>query len=269
MAVWLVHKSTGVTSFDAMQAARPDGKACHGGALDPFASGLLPVLVGKGVHVFHPIHELPKTYLAELQWGAETDNLDLLGQVIATGDVTGLKRPAIATGWQEQVPPAFSNKRVKGERAWRLARAGQTVELEPQRVYLHEAQWLDETRLRVVVRGGFYVRSLARDLGRATGARAHLRALHREQIGPWRCPPPGEVQKLSLDEALTWLPVRVLTDAEVGALRKKQPIEPGAIEPARWRLPPGFPELTYVRAVHLGRTVALLRGVELSLHAWL
>jgi len=269
MAVWLVHKTTGMTSFEAMQAAKPAGKACHGGALDPFASGLLPVLVGKGVHVFHLIHELPKTYLATIAWGAETDNLDLHGKVIATGDTAGLELPPIATGWQEQVPPAFSNKRVKGERAWRLAQAGQAVELEPARVYLHEAQWLDPTRLRVVVRGGFYVRSLARDLGRANGARAHLRALHREQIGPWRCPSQGEVVKLTLDEALTWLPVRVLSDAEVGALRKKQPIERGLLQPPQWGLPPGFPQVSYVRAVHLGRTVALLKGPELTVHAWL
>jgi tRNA pseudouridine55 synthase len=270
MAVWLVHKTRGMTSFDALQAVKPpDEKACHGGALDPFATGLLPVLVGKGVHVFHLIHELPKTYLATLAWGAETDNLDPLGTVVATGDASAPTLPPIQTGWQEQIPPAFSNKRVGGERAWRLARAGRRVELPPERVYLHEAQWLDPTHLRVVVRGGFYVRSLARDLGRANGARAHLATLHREQIGPWRCPPEGEVQKLTLDEALTWLPTRVLSDAEVGALRKKQPIARGVLEPPRWGLPPGFPELTFARAVHLGRTVALLRALDLSVHAWL
>lgn len=267
MAVWLVHKTRGVTSFDALQAAKPAAKACHGGALDPFATGLLPVLVGSGVHVFHAIHELPKTYLATIAWGSETDNLDPLGAVIATGDATNLTRPPITTGWQEQIPPAFSNKRINGERAWRLARAGQQVELPPEQVYLHDAQWLDDTHLRVVVRGGFYVRSLARDLGRANGARAHLSALHREQIGPWRCPPEGEVHKLSLEEALSWMPTRILTDAEVGALRKKEPLEPKALQPARWQLPPGFPPVTFARALHLNRTVALLR--EGKLFAWL
>ena len=267
MPVWLVHKTTGVTSFDALQASKPNAKACHGGALDPFATGLLPLLIGSGVHVFHAIHELPKTYLATIAWGQETDNLDLYGTVIATGDASNVKPPPITTGWQEQVPPAFSNKRVKGERAWKLAREGRQVELPAEQVYLHEAQWLDETHLRVMVRGGFYVRSLARDLGRANGARAHLSALHREQIGPWRCPPPGEVPKLELTEALTWLPTRVLTDAEIGALRKKQPIEPKALEPPRWGLPPGFPPITFARGVHLGRTVALFR--EDKLFAWL
>src|SRR5262245_15224734 len=109
MAVWLVHKTTGMSSFEALQAARdasPEtakSKACHGGALDPFASGLLPVLIGKGVHVFHLIHELPKTYFATLQWGTETDNLDLYGKVIAVGDASKLTLPEVATGWQEQV----------------------------------------------------------------------------------------------------------------------------------------------------------------------
>ncbi|MBL8956817.1 MAG: tRNA pseudouridine(55) synthase [Myxococcaceae bacterium] len=268
MAVWLVHKTTGVTSFEALQAAKPEGKSCHGGALDPFASGLLPVLVGKGVHVFHLIHELPKTYVATLKWGEETDNLDLHGKVIATGDASNVRLPAITAGWQDQVPPEFSNKRIKGERAWKLARAGEKVELPPSRVYLHEATWLDETHLRVVVRGGFYVRSLARDLGRANGARAHLTQLHREQIGPWRCPPEGTIEKLPLEEALPWLPTRALSDAEVGALRKKQPLEPKPLQPPKWGLPPGFPPTSYVRAVHLGRTAALLRA-DLSVHAWL
>jgi tRNA pseudouridine55 synthase len=268
MPVWLVHKTSGVTSFEALASVRPPGKACHGGSLDPFATGLLPILLGSGVHVFHALHELPKTYLATIAWGAETDNLDLHGKVVAQGDASNPVLPPIATGWQDQVPPAFSNKRVKGERAWRLAREGKVVELPAERVYLHEAQWLDKTRLRVTVRGGFYVRALARDLGRLNGARAHLSALHREQIGPWRCPSPGEVLKLDLvDEALTWMPVRELTDAEVGALRKKQQIDPKTLLPARWRLPPGFPELSFARGVHLGRTVALFRGEKLF--AWL
>lgn len=260
MAVWLVHKSEGITSFEALEAVRPAGKSCHGGSLDPFATGLLPVLLGRGVHVFHALHELPKTYLATLAWGAETDNLDLHGKVIATGDPSFTEPPALPQGWHPQVPPEYSNKRIKGERAWKLAREGKPVELPPERVYLHEARWLSRDQLRVTVRGGFYVRALARDLGRANGARAHLSALHREQIGPWRCPPPGEVIKLSLEEALDWLPTRELSDAEVGALRKEQPLEPKSLKPAKWGLPPGFPPLSFSRGVHLGKTVALFRG---------
>jgi tRNA pseudouridine55 synthase len=274
--VWLIHKPAEITSFEAMKATEPPGKVCHGGALDPFATGLLPVLVGSAVHIFHAIHELPKTYLATIAWGIETDNMDLQGQVIARGDTENLventiEQVVIPKGFHEQVPPAFSNVRVDGERAWKLARAGQVVSLPARRVYLQSAQWLSHelphrSQLRVTVRGGFYVRSLATELGRTLGCRAHLQALHREQIGPWKCP--TEVQKLSLDEATSWLPTCELDDASMSQLKKKEPID-RALTPAQWKLPEDFPSLTFARAVHQSKLVALLRTDPLRWAAWL
>src|SRR4051812_36526606 len=119
-AVYLVHKPVGLSSFEALEGARAafgEAKACHGGALDPFASGLLPVLAGAAVHAFHLIHELPKTYVATVSWGTETDNGDAGGGVIASGDASALTAAELEAalrehlGWREQIPPKFSNKR--------------------------------------------------------------------------------------------------------------------------------------------------------------
>jgi tRNA pseudouridine55 synthase len=265
--VWLVNKPVGPTSFETLDATRDRFaplKACHGGALDPFASGLLAVLAGSAVHVFHLLHELPKTYVATVRWGSETDNGDLHGKVIAEGDASGLTQAMLDEalqphlGWQLQVPPKFSNKRVNKERAWRRAQAGEEFELPAEREYLHEAKWRDLGTLELTCRGGYYVRALARDLGRALGCRAHLSALHRSVIGPWHCPT-SDAEYLPLLEALSWLPKRVLTDDEMGRLRRKEALGPGALQPASWSVPAGFP-LPEPRAlgVHLGRAAALL-----------
>jgi tRNA pseudouridine55 synthase len=265
--VWLVNKPVGPTSFETLEALRPKFaplKACHGGALDPFASGLLVVLAGRAVHVFHLLHELPKTYVATVAWGQETDNGDLNGKVIAEGDASKLTPAQLdealkaQLGWQLQVPPKFSNKRVGKERAWRKAQAGEEFELPAEREYLHEATWLSLTELRLTCRGGYYVRSLARDLGRALGCRAHLKQLNREAIGPWRCPS-GEPEHLPLLEALTWLPRRTLSDDEVGRMRRKEKLELKNPERAAWHVPLEFPEpQKRVLGVHQNRPAALL-----------
>lgn len=198
--VWRVHKSPGETSFSRFRAtvATLEAecglrlRACHGGTLDPFAHGLLLVLVGDWVHAFDALHTLPKTYVADVHWGAETDNGDPTGQVVATAPLPqGDREAALASflGWHEQVPPVTSAKKVGGEPAYRKVHRGELVTLAPSRVYLHAARWLIHhdtfSRLELVCRGGFYVRSLVRDLGRALGSRAHLAALARPRVGPF------------------------------------------------------------------------------------
>ena len=274
--IFLVHKPAGETSFgvvrgfEARLAAAPGKrhKLCHGGALDPFAHGLLLVLVGPATRLFDFLHDVPKRYLATVAWGAETDSGDGLGAVTARGEAA----PAAALdealarllGWTEQVPPVMSNKRVDGERAHVRARRGEAVELAPQRVYLHQARFLSHqlpqrSTLELVCRGGFYVRALARDVGRAAGCRAHLEALHRTAIGPWEDPGPGAERRVSGEALLPWLPARRLGDDEWGVLRRGQPIARGALEAPAWPLPAGFPpgpEL--IGALHQQRLVAVL-----------
>ena len=280
--IYRVHKPVGPTSFSVVQAfleetrARPGKRVpvCHGGTLDPFAEGLLLVLVGGATRLFELLHSVPKTYEAEVVWGTEMDTGDLHGKPVHQGDTSALTPEkldaALASfvGWREQVPPATSAKKVGGEPAYRKAHRGEVVELPPSRVYLHQARWLSHalphsSRLLLTCRGGYYVRSLARDVGQMLGCGAHLSALKRTAIGPWEDPPPGQRVGLHGRELLPWSRARELTDHDVGELRRERGIPPGAVQPPGWRLPPGFPDPEApVRGFHQGRLTFLLRERE-------
>lgn len=286
--IHLLHKPVGPTSFSLVQAytaslgdqrGRRRTKLCHGGTLDPFAHGLLLMLIGPPTKLFEHLHSVPKVYEATVRWGSETDNGDPLGRLIFEGDGSHLAPQqlddALTTfaGWREQVPPATSAKRIGGERAYEKAHRGETVTLPPSRVYLHEATWLEhdlprESRLRIVVRGGYYVRSLARDLGRLLGCGAHLTTLHRTAIGPWHDPGPNGRIELHGRDLLPWAAARELSDQEVGELRQERTIPAGELLAPDWRVPEGFPDpQAPVRGFHLGRLVFLLRQEEDRLRA--
>ncbi len=281
--IYRVHKPVGATSFsvvrrfmEEVQAAGPGKRmpVCHGGTLDPFAEGLLLVLVGQAPRLFERLHAVPKTYEAEVVWGTETDTGDLHGRPVFQADAAALTPARLDAalapfvGWREQVPPATSAKKVGGEPAYRKAHRGEVVELPPSRVYLHEARWLSHdlprrSRLWLSCRGGYYVRSLARDVGRALGCGAHLSALRRTAIGPWEDPGSGPRGWLHGRELLPWARVRALTDAEVGELRRERPIPASGVQPADWKLPMGFPDPEApIRGFHQGRLTFLLRERE-------
>ena len=285
--IYLTHKPVGPTSTSLVRALAEEAQKnagrkklaiCHGGALDPFAEGLLILLTGPATRLMDYLHAVPKTYEAEVTWGKETDNGDLLGRVVREGDPTTLdaeKLDAALTsfmGWQEQTPPAHSNKRVDGERAYAKARRGEAVSLPPCRVYLHQARWLSHTlpnqsRLTLACRGGYYVRALARDLGRQLGCGAHLSALRRTAIGPWPDPTPGERVLLRGEALMPWCSSRQLTASEVRDLQTGASLPIGELTAPAWLLPLGFPDPEApVRAVYAGRLVALLRAHEDRLH---
>jgi len=285
--IYLAHKPVGDTSFSRvrtfmaeLQAARPGKRTpvCHGGTLDPFAEGLLLLLVGQATRLMDLIHPVPKRYVAEVIWGAETDNGDLLGRVVSQGSTAHLTPEALDEalarfrGWHDQVPPATSAKKLDGEPAYKKAHRGEEVVLPPSRVYLHEARWLSHelprsSRLELTCRGGFYVRALARELGRALGCGAHLSRLHRTAIGPWEDPGPGQRVGLHGRQVLPWCAARELSDAEVGVLRAEQPIALGRLLPPDWPLPRGYPDPEApVRGFHQGRLLALLRARGDALH---
>ena len=278
--IYLAHKPEGATSFSLVQAFMDEVRAagirrdrlpaCHGGALDPFASGLLLILAGQATRLMDLLHPAPKTYEAVLAWGAETDNGDALGRVTATGDASGLTPAALDAalvpliGWRDQVPEAFSNKRVGGERAYRRAHRGEAVSLPAARVYLHEARFLEHdlprrSTLLLTTGGGFYVRALVRELGRATSARAHVVKLHRSGIGPWADPGPGARRLVRGDQLFPWCRSREVSADELRKLRNGQQIPPGIAAPPQWPLPAGFPEPSLLRALHGGLLVAMLR----------
>ena len=299
--LYLVHKPAGATSFSLVRdfqertraaGIRPDKlPVCHGGALDPFAEGLVILLAGKATRLMEQLHPVPKRYVATIVWGVETDTGDALGKEVLRGrprrtepepepgPVT-TERPVGASieltpsdlaevlqtflGWHEQIPPATSNKRIDGERAYEKAHRGEEVDLPPSPVYLHEARFLEHdlprtSRLELACRGGYYVRSLARDLGRRVGCGAHLSGLRRTAIGPWEDPGPGRQVFVSGRGLLPWLPSREVTAAEASRLEAGQPIAPGPRAPPEWPLPEHFPGSPLVRALRGEALVALLR----------
>lgn len=249
--IWSVHKPVGPTSHDLVRAWQTPGvKLCHGGTLDPFASGLLLMLVGPVTRLFPLLHELPKVYETTVTWGSETDNGDLHGQIVRTGDTSALDpsrlddalRPFL--GWTDQIPPTTSAKKVDGEPAWRRVHRGEEVVLPPSRVWLHQAQWLDHdlphtSRLRLVCRGGYYVRSLVRDLGRAVGVPAHVSALRRTAIGPWH--DTATPTCASGPALLPWCPTVDLTPDEQARVKAGLDLAARPGHPPAWSLPAGFP----------------------------
>jgi tRNA pseudouridine55 synthase len=273
----LLHKPVGPTSAAVTREVGARALAggqrlpvCHGGTLDPFASGLLVVAVGQATRAADLLHAVPKDYVAEVAWGAETDNGDPLGTVVATGDPGALTAGALDAalaahvGWRDQVPPATSAQRVDGEYAYRKAHRGEPFSLPPRRVLLHEARWLAHApgRSRLFLRcgRGYYVRSLARDLGRALGCHAHLAALRRSAIGPWSDPGEGNEVAVAGERLFPWLAARTLDEDEARRVAQGQPITAAGTVPPEWEVPAGFPDPEGpVRGLAGGRLVALLR----------
>lgn len=275
----LAHKAVAHTSFSVVRAFQAEVAAaggrplrvCHGGTLDPFAEGLLLVLVGQATRLMDLHHPIPKHYEAEVAWGEETDTGDPPGRVVFRGDPGNLEPGALDTaleaftGWHDQVPPETCAKKIGGEPAYRKVHRGETVILPPCRVYLHEARWLGHdlpgsSRLELVCRGGFYVRALARELGRVLGCGAHLRRLRRTRIGPYDDPGPGRTVPVDGEGLLPWCASRALSDDELGRLRRGGVIPRGDVAPPAWFPPPGFPDpAAPVRAFHRGRLAALLQ----------
>ena len=192
----LVDKPAGVTSHDVVLAARRafgESRIGHAGTLDPFATGLLVLLLGRATRLLPHLDGVPKEYAAVIALGTETDTDDLQGATVreaeAPSDAAITEAIAQLTGSLEQVPPAYSAKRVAGRRAYEAARAGEELVLAPAHVEVFAWRDVrrDGSRLYATIScgGGTYIRALARDLGRLTGSAAHLADLRRERSGPF------------------------------------------------------------------------------------
>ncbi len=151
------------------QAGEPKTRVGHGGTLDPLASGVLPIAIGEATKVAGRMLDATKAYEFTIRFGAETDTLDLEGQIVATCDV----RPTAArveaalplfAGAIEQVPPAYSALKIDGKAAYARASAGEQLELKPRAVIVHDLRLLgasgDEATLSAIVSKGTYIRSL-------------------------------------------------------------------------------------------------------------
>ena len=194
---WIcLDKSYDLTSTHAVSRVRRlfnAQKAGHAGTLDPLATGVLPIALGEATKTVPFLMDADKTYRFTIAWGVTTASFDREGAVIATSDV----RPSQAAieaalpafvGEILQVPPAFSAIKVDGERAYDLARAGETVELKARPVVIHSARLTaapdaDHAEIEIDCGKGTYVRSLVRDLAQALGACGHVDMLRRTRVG--------------------------------------------------------------------------------------
>ena len=200
--VLLIDKPIGVSSAAALNRAKRTlgiKKLGHTGTLDPFASGLLVALCGSATRIADLLHATRKEYIAEITFGAETDTLDPEGTIVARAPLPALEALMCALphfiGTLLQQPPAYSALKVAGKRAYQVAREGGTPELSARDVQVFELELLETggsahavqtARCRIVCGAGTYIRSLARDIGAALGSRAHLTALRRTGVGPFR-----------------------------------------------------------------------------------
>jgi tRNA pseudouridine55 synthase len=205
---WVVlDKPVGMTSTHAVAVVKrlfTARRAGHAGTLDPLASGCLPIALGDATKTVPFVMDGRKAYRFTVRWGEERDTDDAEGRLVRTSDLRPSPDAVAAllpryVGDIEQVPPRFSAIKIEGERAYDIARDGETVELKPRtvtiaRLALVEARDPDHAGFEAECGKGTYIRSLARDLGRALGCFGHVSALRRGAVGPF-----AEADMISLE----------------------------------------------------------------------
>jgi tRNA pseudouridine55 synthase len=240
-------------------------KAGHAGTLDPLATGILPIALGEATKTVPFLVDADKAYRFTLAWGRTTATHDREGETIAQSDV----RPSVAeveavlprfVGQISQVPPAYSAIKVDGERAYDLARAGETVELAARIVSIHsarvaEAPDADHVTLEIECGKGTYVRAIARDLAEMLGACGHVSALRRTRVGGFTEQSAVTLEMLEdlghkarqseallpVETALDDIPELAVTAEDAFRLKQGRPIVlvPRQVEAVKARLKPG------------------------------
>lgn len=286
-----VNKPAGWTSHDVVAKLRglvKGSKVGHAGTLDPAATGVLPVLVGRGTRIAEYLLDWDKEYRAVLRLGQTTDTQDATGAVLAARSLDGLTeaqiRSAIARfqGRITQVPPMYSAVKVDGVPLYKSARAGRTVERAPRSVEIYELEVLGiagaDVTLRVRCSKGTYVRTLCADIGETLGVGGHLLSLERTRVGPLAVGQALTLDEigaravagrlaedlLALDDALAAVPAIVVDG------RTAERVRHGAAVPAsagRWMAQPGQGPVVRIkdetgRLLALGKTGATQAGSE-------
>ena len=231
----LIDKPAGITSHRVVEVLRKQFKITkigHTGTLDPFATGLLVLGINEALKFLTYLHEEPKVYEATLKLGTGTDTLDCEGKIIESKPLSALDNEIVGKvlkgflGKQNQEPPMFSAKKIKGKKLYELAREGKEVERKEVRIEIFDLKLLsqssDTLQLHVSCSRGTYVRVLAAEIARALGTVGHLIALRRLQAGPfdvanafplkdgeWK-----DVKLLPTEKALSHLPQLNLTREE-------------------------------------------------------
>ena len=219
--VFCIDKPLHWTSFEAVKKIRArlrrhlgvkNLKVGHAGTLDPLATGVMTICVGRATRLISELQAHTKEYVATLQLGATTPSFDLEKEVDATYPTEHITREGVTEVLQrfigriEQVPPSFSACKVNGHRAYDLARKGKEVNLQPKVLVIDCLELLDfdpdsmQMTVRVVCSKGTYIRALARDIGEALGSGAHLLSLRRTRVGDV-----SVEHCMSIDEFPQWL----------------------------------------------------------------
>ena len=236
----LLDKPAGITSHDLVNRVRSTlgtRKVGHAGTLDPMATGLMLVGVGRGTRLLRYLSGLDKTYEGALRLGETTDTLDADGQITHTAEVAVTRQEvagaaAAMVGESLQRPPAYSAVKVEGRKLYEAARAGEELEAEPRRIHVesfdvttfdgHDASFV------VSCSSGTYVRVLGADLGAALGCGAHLVSLRRTRIGPYEVSvalqPDDEPVLLPVERMVDPLVRRELTEEEAVAVSYGRPL---------------------------------------------
>lgn len=218
----VVNKPMNWTSFDVVAKVRnllKAKKVGHTGTLDPMATGVLVLCVGKATKIANKIMGMDKEYVGEVTFGATSTTDDAQGEITPWQDpmqeptYTDLENVVQSfAGTFAQMPPAFSAKKIDGKRAYKLARSGQVVNLEPNEVTAHKIEILDYRwpllKIRVQCSKGFYMRSLARDIGDKLGVGGYLSALRRTRVGQYSIE-----QAIEIDQASPAKVIPVLNSA--------------------------------------------------------
>ncbi len=286
---WLaVDKAEGMTSTHVVAVVKSltrAQKVGHGGTLDPLATGVLPIALGDATKTVPYVMDAPKAYAFELRFGERRDTDDATGKVVESSD----RRPSDAEieaalpafrGLIAQVPPAYAAVKVQGERAYDLARRGETVELAPREVRVDGLELVgrpdaDRAAFRMRCGKGAYVRAIARDLGLALGCGAHVTALRRTRVGPFAAEDAISLDSLArvveddtlpqalvpVATALAGIPALAVTEPQAHRLRSGQAVR---VTPAS--LGEDVAAAATVRVMRAGELVALARleGGELS-----
>lgn len=224
IGIAVVDKPAGLTSHDVVAKARKifgTRKVGHSGTLDPDATGVLVLGVGRATRLLQFLTGLPKSYKGEIVFGEETSTLDSSGEVTHIHDMSGLslsdvrKATKCFLGEIEQIPPMVSAVRIKGKRLYEIAREGNEIERPARsvRVDRFEVYPTEDSKVYEVFvdcSSGTYIRSLAADLGLVLGGGAHLRNLRRTRVGSF-----GEDEALPLEEIILQKPIEGMRDFEM------------------------------------------------------
>lgn len=252
-----IHKPAGCTSRDVVnQVQRITGvrrgkrrsRIGHAGTLDPMATGVLVVCIGRATKLVPVLHELSKTYIAGFTLGQTSNTDDSTGEVQKTDDCPEPTRSELESALQRQlgvvmqVPPAFSAVKIDGVRSYKAARAGEQVTITSRPVTIHSIRLLDydfpRLRLEIECGSGTYIRSIARDLGTELKTGGLMHELERTRIGPFRVEAAKKTTELDHESRFDWRdhlvpaemlfedrPKLILDDARTILLRDGKPVE--------------------------------------------